>query len=262
MNLGIVVPSFNRYPKTKRFLRCLEAQTDNDDAIIKPDFLQKMKEIYERNHCRILGARIDYANEPVKIWTLGGSCNWEGKHLYQPAYRNTWEHELPEEVRDKEIINTSLVCGDGTLIDVRIYEEVGFYQEKLCPHNHADFEFIIRVIQHGIKVFVAPQIVLYNDICNGNNSGILERKSKTIFEKILMEIQTFYFTFFHKKSEDHLLSVAYIIFRYSPCGKRIKTLFLYLFDKILVLFITRYVSFTSKIIFRSGSAKSRIAVNE
>ena len=85
MNLGIVVPSFNRYPKTKRFLRCLEAQTDNDDAIIKPDFLQKMKEIYERNHCRILGARIDYANEPVKIWTLGGSCNWEGKHLYQPA---------------------------------------------------------------------------------------------------------------------------------------------------------------------------------
>jgi GT2 family glycosyltransferase len=166
--------------------RCDLIMTINDDAIIKPDFLEKMVELFEKYNCRMLGARIDFADRPGTIWSLGLASKWGDSDLFgldRRDYHNVQEQELPRNILEQEIVQTQGQCGDGLLIEANVFKEIGLYHEKICPQGHSDREHSFRAQFKGIKIWCATNVVLYNDVYNDNEKLAKVSPSQTNYIK-------------------------------------------------------------------------------
>ena len=152
--------------------------TINDDAIILDDYLEKFTNLFAKHKLEFCANRIDFADKPGMIWALGSYSTFGSPFLFQLKYNEYWYDELPNDLLSKEIIPTMTVCGDGVLIHRSVFEKIGFYNEKSTPHVHADSEFSLRANKHGIPVYVAPNIVLYNDTQN-----LSEQDTPTVDER-------------------------------------------------------------------------------
>ena len=188
---------------------CEVLLTINDDSIIMPNYLEKFLDVFQRNNLRICANRIDYAHEPGKIWALGSYSVWGSALLFQLRLKDLWEDQLPEDIKSKEIFPSMGVCGDGVLVHKSVYDDIGLYQERYTPQVHGDSEFIMRAWKHGIKVFVATQVVLYNDIFNLSEDGPESTKRKSLY-KVIKEL------FFHEKSNLYWKPIFYNTWTYAP----------------------------------------------
>lgn len=308
--IGIVVPTFNRQRKTRRFLESLVHQTYrdfrvymvdsgstdgtrdlinehridvclvpatpshwwasatnlgvkraiadgcdpllmiNDDAIILEDYLERFVSVFERNKLDYLANRIDFADQPGRIWALGSFSVWSSPYLFQLKFNGWWEDELPPEICKGEIYPAQATCGDGVLIRKSVFERIGFYQETYCPQVHADTEFSFRARQQGIQPHVATNVVLYNDVDNLSESMGSTSLQATELDKLKS-------VFFDKKSDLFLNPVIYIVARYAPWAAFLPTLSKFYLSKFYTLFGSRYASLTIQGAPRSGLARLR-----
>lgn len=188
---------------------CESILTINDDAIILDDYLEKFVNLFLKHGLRICANRIDFADEPGKVWALGSYCTYGSPFLFQLKFNGYWYDQLPREITNQEILPTMTVCGDGILIHKSVFDEIGFFEETFTPQVHGDSEFALRAHKHGIPVYVAPNIVLYNDIYNLSEDSPKKTDTRTFFQK-------FKDLFFNKKSDCYWRPACYITFKYCP----------------------------------------------
>jgi GT2 family glycosyltransferase len=204
--------------------KCELIMTINDDAIIKPDFLEKMVITFKNNKCRMLGARIDFADQPGTIWSLGLYSKWFDQGLFGLDYRdyfNIKEESLPPDVLNQEIVQTQGQCGDGLLIEAGVFDEIGLYHEKICPHCHSDREFSFRARQKGLKIWCTTKVILFNDV--HNYSETTTHVPRPFNNRLVGKINRLYKLYFHIGSSYYVWPVLYICLRYAPAGKKLRS---------------------------------------
>ena len=206
--------------------------TINDDAIILSDYLEKFLKVFKTHNLEICANRIDFADEPGKIWALGSYSTFGSPFLFQLKYNGYWFDELPEEIKKKEILPTMSVCGDGVLIHKKVFDQIGFFDETFTPQVHGDSEFSLRANNHGISVYVAPTVVLFNDIYNLSEEGSKADNRK--FSKRFKDV------FINKKSDCYWRPVLYITMRYSPKRLIFQTLVKFFVWKCFVFFYSDF----------------------
>lgn len=207
--------------------------TINDDAIIMDDYLEKFLAVFKKNNLRICANRIDFADRPGVVWALGSYSTFGSPYLFQLAYNEYWVDDLPTEVLSSEIIPTMAVCGDGILIHKSVFEEIGLFEEKFTPHAHGDSEFALRANKANIPVYVALNVVLYNDVYNTSEQAIqVDRRS--FFKK-------FNDVFFSKKSDCYWRPIFYVTLKYAPSKHSIQTLLRYFLFKYYVFFLPDFL---------------------
>jgi GT2 family glycosyltransferase len=204
---------------------CALIMTINDDSVIKPDFLERMVTTFEKYKCRMLGARIDFADQPGIIWSLGLHAKWCDPELFgldSRDYFNINEQALPPHMLDQEIVHTQGQCGDGLLIAADVFDEIGFYHEIICPQSHSDREFSLRAQQKGIKMWCTTRVVLYNDVYNDSESSKPNEMQHSCHGFIEI-IKRLYSLYFRIKSPYYVWPVLYICLKYAPAGKKIRS---------------------------------------
>ena len=224
--------------------------TINDDAIIRPEFLGRLYDIALKRKLDILAARIDFAHQPGKVWSLGSFSIWGSPYLFQLKFNGYWEDELPTGVLSDEIYPCQALCGDGVLISRKVFEDIGEYQSVWCPQVHADSEFILRANRMGYKAYVATRIVLYNDTDNDSKPegekeskdiargdvqvNLNQKLARNSVAKFVIDIKR---VFFLKKSDVYYRPILYIIWKYAPRGYCFSTTIRYFSYKFFILFI-------------------------
>jgi GT2 family glycosyltransferase len=244
--------------------RCELIMTINDDAIIKPDFLEKMVITFEKYKCRMLGARIDFADQPETIWSLGLAAKWCDPDLFGLDYRdshNIKAQALPQNILNQEIVQTQGQCGDGLLIAASVFYEIGLYHEKICPQCHSDREFSFRAQRKGIKMWCTTKIILYNDVYNDSEAPLIEqcsqqsdiqqmnwldslyfgvKKMNWLYSRVkkmnwlksiyfqMKQMNWLYGQYFQIKSSYYLWPGLYVCLKYAPAGKKLKSIMAYL----------------------------------
>ncbi len=208
--------------------------TINDDAIIASDYLEQFVEVFMRRNLKICANRIDFADEPGKVWALGSYSIWGSPYLFQLKFNGYWFDELPSAITDHELYEAMAVCGDGVLVHRDVFEEIGFYQEKFAPQVHGDSEFVMRAKRHGIDAFVATQVILYNDIYNLSEDEVPEVDTRSNYE-LFKEL------FFFEKSDLYWRPVFYIVRSYAPRGWKLNTLAKYYLYKIYIFFVPPFL---------------------
>lgn len=188
--------------------------TINDDAVISQDHLQKLVDLAQQHQLSIIGNRIDYLTPKDKVWSLGTYSDWGTDRFLKIAYNDLNLAAIPINILDQELILVDTLPGNGVLIRRSVFEQVGLYNTKFCPHYHADSEFVMRARQvAGIQAWIAPQIVLQNDFSNDQ---------KQMPERNLSGLK---YIFFHPKSHLFMLPILYIIWQYCPRAQKLATFF-------------------------------------
>ena len=78
----------------------------------------------------------------------------------------------------------------------------------------------------GIKVFVTPQIILYNDTYNQSEDSPAKEATKPTIYSVTKEL------FLSKKSDQYWRPIFYIALKYAPKGKRLSTIMKYYSYKV------------------------------
>ena len=187
--------------------------TINDDAVIQPGHIQQLVNLAEKNQSSIIGNRIDYLNPKDKVWSLGTYSNWGTDRFLKIAYNDVDLTDIPKEVLAQELIAVDALPGNGVLIRRSVFDRIGLYNARFCPHYHADSEFIMRAKKVGIDAWIAPQIVLQNDFSNDQ---------KQMPSRNLSGLK---YIFFNPKSHLFMPAILYTIWQYCPSTQRLATLF-------------------------------------
>jgi GT2 family glycosyltransferase len=188
--------------------------TINDDAVISPTHIECLVALAQQHRLEIIGNRIDYLDPPDKVWSLGTYTNWGTDRFLKIAYNNVELANIPDDVLDRELIAVDALPGNGVLISRSVFERVGLYDAKFCPHYHADSELIMRAKQlANIDAWVAPHIVLQNDF-----SDEQKQVSRQGLDKL-------FYIFFNPKSHLFAPAILSIILRYCPRSQQFSTLF-------------------------------------
>ena len=187
--------------------------TINDDAVIQPGHIQQLVNLAEKNQSSIIGNRIDYLNPKDKVWSLGTYSNWGTDRFLKIAYNDVDLTDIPKEVLAQELIAVDALPGNGVLIRRSVFDRIGLYNARFCPHYHADSEFIMRAKKVGIDAWIAPQIVLQNDFSNDQ---------KQMPSRNLSGLK---YIFFNPKSHLFMPAILYTIWQYCPPTQKLATLF-------------------------------------
>ncbi|MBT9312999.1 glycosyltransferase family 2 protein [Leptothoe kymatousa] len=190
--------------------------TINDDSYVNPSYVENLLSLAQDNHLCILASRIDFFKAPGLIWSLGSYSDWGTRDLFGLSYHATWEDSIPSHLMCEEFWEITAAPGNGVLIHKSVFETIGLYDEVNTPHYHADSEFVMRAQLSGIKAYVSPKIVVYND-CPLPGESL--SPSEPRFQN---RVQQFFYTFFHKKSHLTLWPRIFVISKYCPPKQKIK----------------------------------------
>ena len=187
--------------------------TINDDAVIAPNHIERLVAFAHQHQLEIVGNRIDYLHPTDRVWSLGTHTDWGSDRLLKLAYNNVELAQIPADVLARDLIAVDALPGNGVLIARSVFERVGLYDAKFCPHYHADSELIMRAKQlANIPAWVAPQIVLQNDFSEEQKRFDRRGLAKLIY------------IFFNPKSHLFMPAILAIIWRYCPRSQKLTTI--------------------------------------
>lgn len=134
--------------------------TINQDAVIGRDFLTKMVKTAIKYPKSLLGCTI-LREDNGDVWSVGGYLNWNSSHLFNLNFSDQSINVLKSL---KNPFPAQILNGNGTLIPVQIFKDIGLYNDKFTPHYHADSEIVLRAASKGYKAYVCLDAFLINDI--------------------------------------------------------------------------------------------------
>jgi GT2 family glycosyltransferase len=186
--------------------------TINDDAVVEPHYVEHLVALAQTHGCQILGSQINFLADRDRVWAMGSYTTWGTQDFLRLAYTDQTQGQLPPSVAQAALIAVDALPGNGVLIHHSVYHQIGLYHARLMPHYHADSEFVMRAIGHGINAYVTPQAIVYNDF------------SPQQKQLPLKSLRGLAYTFGHPKSHLYLPAVAYIFGRYCPIAQKWPTL--------------------------------------
>jgi GT2 family glycosyltransferase len=180
-NLGV------RYALARRFDYVL---TINNDACVHPDFLNCLVETAEANPRSLVGSRINFLDDPGRVWATGGYTNWEEHFIL-----NLFDNDVPEAevlARRSNPWPAEFLTGCGTLVPISCYRQIGVYDDRMCPQYHADSEFTLRAGHKGYRILVDLRAVIYNDAAHTCRLRHLLLRRSPFFWKPLLALHLRY----------------------------------------------------------------------
>lgn len=205
--------------------------TINDDSVVMETYLEDMVRIAVVYRQPILGSRIDFMHQPGLIWSIGSCHHWGSSNLFALNYYGVREEVLPPLVREAFLLPVESMPGNGVLIERRVFEAIGLYDEENTPHYHADTEFMLRARARGFMTMVTCQTIVYND-CDLPTAGSAapDMSLRVAFapRRLVRVARNVHWMFTKKKSHFFFRPYNYIIQTYGPKPLQRRSLALYI----------------------------------
>ena len=77
--------------------------------------------------------------------------------------------------------------GMGTLINKKVFDKIGLFDQKNFPQYHGDADFGLRATKAGFKLIARPELKIWND---RTNTGLSNDKSFKIFIRSLFTLKS------------------------------------------------------------------------
>nr|WP_321409392.1 glycosyltransferase family 2 protein [uncultured Carboxylicivirga sp.] len=132
--------------------------TLNNDVYFNHDLIRDLLDLHNQNpHC-ILGCLNMIRKEEEYIFFSGVRkiVWWKAKEQ---------KYHKPFTIVDESLKGlhpTKFLNGRGTLIPSDVFKRIGYFDEVHFPQYAADYDFILRSIKSGIRVFISWDIKIYS----------------------------------------------------------------------------------------------------
>jgi len=173
----------------------------NDDIEIQPNYLKTLLDDYSTLPPNsILGSSSISINKPHQIESAGTKQFIKWRLKFVPYFKGF----KPINENFRGIHKSWTLSGRGTLIPVSIFNQIGFYDEKLVQYG-SDDEFCIRANLNKIPVYISWNAHIYN------NTNLTSKGSVFKKEGLLNLLKSF----FNKYSVNSLYKHAYLYNKYG-----------------------------------------------
>jgi GT2 family glycosyltransferase len=185
----------------------------NDDVTVESGFIDSMMAFFLEHQDNILISKI--VDQDNRVWSIGGDVSW-------PFYG---ERHISPECQENSI---SWSPGMGTLIPLKVVNQIGYLDEKAMPQYLSDTDFGLRATRNGWVILLNKSSVVRNNTLS--TGGILGEKKLTF--------KDFRFILFNLRSPDYIKARFIFIFRHAPVG--LKTIsFITRQLKLVIYFVKR-----------------------
>jgi GT2 family glycosyltransferase len=167
-NWGVRYARTHRDPRKQNFVLTL-----NDDTRVEPDYLQTLLDAYERHQPCLVGSvsvdsdqpnKLEYAGTRFELYT--GS----GKNL---ASRYGFDYRTLR--KQAKFLESDSLPGRGTLIPLRVFDEIGLFDSKNYIHYMADIDFSVRARKAGYRLIVNVPSLVYEYV--QSTSSLITRRA-------------------------------------------------------------------------------------
>lgn len=153
----------------------------NNDIYTDKEYFSILTGLVKDNKPEVIGSKIYYGPEFVKIWSAGGFFNpYNGKKSLYGCQMNDGE-------KFQSVMEVDWLPGMGTLIHRSVIEKIGYWDNERFPQYHGDSDFTIRAKANGFKVIMNPNLKIWND---KTNSGLWHKGRFDLFIKSLFNIRS------------------------------------------------------------------------
>jgi GT2 family glycosyltransferase len=158
--------------------------TINNDTVVRPDFLRRLVATARAHPHSLVGARVNFLDQPRKVWAVGAFAHWHTGVILQCNCHGGMEDDVVPLLHNPSPVQ--LLTGCGTLVPADCYREIGLYDERWCPQYHADSEFVLRATRRGYRALVEVHAVIWNDVDNTcTNRNPFSRRSAWFWRPLL-----------------------------------------------------------------------------
>lgn len=173
----------------------------NDDVEIPPNYLTTLLSDYATLPPNsILGSASLSINKPHKIESAGTKQFIKWRLKFIPYFKGF----KPLDESFTGIHKSWTLSGRGTLIPVSIFDQIGFYDEKLVQYG-SDDEFCIRANLNNIPVYISWNAHVYNNTYLTSEGTVFKKEG----------LPTLLKSFFNKYSVNSLYKQAYLYIKYG-----------------------------------------------
>jgi len=209
-----------KYARDEDFIYSL-----NNDTVLLTDTIEKLIAAAHNNPKTIIGTLNLFHDNPNCIEN-SGFIRKKGFTLYKRL--NKWGEPLNNR---SGLVPVHALSGKGMLIPAEAFRKTGLFNEEKLKHYHADFEFTVRCLRSGYKIFSSYDARLLSHQCD---SGIGMVTSKPGFSDFVK-------SFTSLKSTHHITSVKN--FHKLVYGKKYYPYYLLEMSGIIFGFLRRYTTY-------------------
>jgi GT2 family glycosyltransferase len=175
--------------------------TINNDNEVSQNFLDCLVESALKNPgCIIKSVGYDY-EERGNICSFGGEIVWWKGGIEQVSSGIN--------LHDR-IVEVSLANGNSTLFPIKVFSDVGLFDEINCPQYHADSELLLKARQQGYRILVDTGSMIYNK--SDKSVGGTMTKSTNIVKLLFDRRSPYYFRANYKIYKNYCPFKIYLFF--------------------------------------------------
>ena len=131
----------------------------NNDTEVAPDFLGRLVDVAEADPgIGIVGPKIYYHEQPVVIWSAGGTIDWQrgkSRMLELDELDEGQSGVVPREV--------DFVSGCALLVKRAVLEQIGLLDERFFAY-YEEIEWCVRAKREGFKIVHVPRAKVWHKI--------------------------------------------------------------------------------------------------
>lgn len=158
----------------------------NDDVVLTPGYLRNIANAAGQEPGAVIGS-LNVTNEADTRIFFAGS----------PGY-NWWTGRLRRYLRFLKPVPTGLtgiypsvvMPGRGLLIPSGVFDKIGFFDEVGLPQYKADYDFVLRAHENGIKTLISWDAVILNDVAETGKGATFKRQNGLAFAGSLLKDKT------------------------------------------------------------------------
>lgn len=179
---------------------CTHCLLLNDDNEVNKDYLKILVSDYlTLQKLSILGTASVSLSLPHRIESAGTKRFIRWRLKFVPYYKGF--HVVDEHFNG--IKKTWTLSGRGTLISMEVFNEIGFFDERLIQYG-SDDEFFIRANIFNIPVYISWNAVVFNHTHLTSDGAVY----KSSFIKLIK-------SFFNKYSSNSIMKQIYLYYKYG-----------------------------------------------
>lgn len=180
----------------------------NNDLSAEPIYFKNLYDLLESKQIEIGGSKIYYADSN-RVWSMGGFFDTVSGRKHMIGMNE------PDTDQYNNITEADWLPGMGTFIRRDLFSKIGYVDNVNFPQYHGDSDFTYRAKLAGYRIFVYPQLKIWND---KSNSGILHNNSLKQLIKTLGDTKSQYHFYkdvaFYRKYATSVFAYRTLAYKY------------------------------------------------
>ena len=134
--------------------------TLNNDLIVKENYLEMLVECRKKYPYSLIGSLALYKSTSNKVCFGGNKWN----KITAKSRNNFKDGEIINFKVIPEVIDTDMLPGRGTLIPIKVFKEIGFFDNSNFPQYAADYDFSLRAKEKGYRLLVSTKSLVFSEV--------------------------------------------------------------------------------------------------